>query len=88
MKKLFKSLVYGGFAPESVEINQHWEDCLAEEFHEFAGDFHNFRGRWPPFKFYSAPTSETDPTPEVKLKLAPPLATQIVSTVDMTQSAF
>lgn len=79
VKRLFSSLVYRGFAPETVEFNQHWEDCLPQELHEFAGDHHNFKGRWSPFEFYSAPTSETDPTPAVKLKLAPPLATMTVS---------
>ena len=86
MKKLFSSLIYGGFAAETVEINTNWEDCLAKEFHEFAGDHHRFRGRWAPFQFYSAPTSDTDPTPSVKLKLAPPLATQTVSRDDRKSS--
>ena len=79
VKNLFTSLIYGGFAAETVEINKNWEDCLAKEFHEFAGDHHRFRGLCSPFQFYSAPTSDTDRTPSVKLKLAPPLATQTVS---------
>ena len=57
-----------------MEVNTHWVDCLPEEFHEFAGDYHGFKGRWPPFQFYTADSNDPDPVPAVKLKLAPPLS--------------
>ena len=74
VEKLFTTLVSNGFAPEAVEVNRHWMDCLPEEFHEFAGDYHGFNGRWPPFQFYTGDSNDPDPTPCVKLKLAPPLS--------------
>ncbi len=79
VKTLFSALVSHGFAPEALDVNKHWEYCLAKEFHEFAGDHHHFSGRWPPFKFFAAETSNSDPTPAVKVKLAPPLMTKKVS---------
>ncbi len=54
-------------------------DCLAEEFHEFAGDYHGFHGRGPAFYFYTAERSDSDCIPAVKVKLAPPTASKQVS---------
>lgn len=86
MKKLFSSLISGGFASEALEFNKRWQISLPKEFHAFAGDYHRFRGRWAPFKFYAGETSDLIPVPAVKLKLAPPLATKKVSLKDYVSS--
>ena len=73
--ELFSNLVTNGYERDykripGAKVSNHWKDHLHERFHEFAGDYHGFNGKYRPFRF------ECDP--RIRLELAPPLATETV----------
>jgi hypothetical protein len=57
--------------PTLDQTSNHWKDNLANEYHEFAGDYSNWKGEIHPFQFDSTSFP-------LKLKLTPPKATKTV----------